>query len=67
MRDYKLKYYNEMPEQLVNNMNRLSALQVQYQNNQTSSHELERTRLLVQEQISTRQDFLAQLSCPGSS
>jgi len=66
MRDYKLKYYNEMPEQLVNNMNRLSALQVQYQNNQTSSHELERTRLLVQEQISARQDFLAQLSAQAA-
>lgn len=66
MRDYKLKYYNEMPEQLVNNMNRLSALQVQYQNNQTSSHELERTRLLVQEQISSRQDFLAQLSAQAA-
>ena len=66
MRDYKLKYYNEMPEQLVNNMNRLSALQVQYQTNQTSSHEMERTRLLVQEQISSRLDYLAQLSAQAA-
>ena len=55
MRDYKLKYYNEMPDQLTNNMNRLIALQEQYQNNQTSSHELERTKLMVHEQISMRQ------------
>jgi len=66
MRDYKLKYYNEMPDQLVNNMNRLNALQVQYQNNQTSSHELERTRLLVQEQISSRQELLTQLSAQAA-
>lgn len=58
MRDYKLKYYNEMPAQKANNVNRLNALQQQYQNNQESSHELERTRLLVQEQISLRQELL---------
>lgn len=63
MRDYKLKYYNEMPDQLTNNMNRLIALQNQYQNNQTSAHELERTKLMVQEQISMRQG----LSLPSSS
>ena len=62
MRDYKLKYYNEMPGQLTNNTNRLTALQVQYQNNQSSSLELERTRLLVQEQIAQRKRFLAQIS-----
>lgn len=58
MRDYKLKYYNEMPAQKANNVNRLNALQQQYQNNQESSHELERTRLLVQEQISLRRELL---------
>lgn len=63
MRDYKLKYYNEMPDQLTNNMNRLIALQSQYQSNQTSAHELERTKLLVQEQISMRQGLVA----PSSS
>lgn len=63
MRDYKLKYYNEMPDQLTNNMNRLISLQEQYQNNQTSAHELERTKLMVQEQISMRQGLVA----PSSS
>lgn len=54
MRDYKLKYYNEMPNQRTNNMNRLNALQEQLQNNQDRSLQLERTRLLVQEQISQK-------------
>ena len=62
MRDYKLQYYNEMSEQLANNMIRLNALQEQYQNNQESNLELERTRLLVQEQISKRKVFLTQMS-----
>ncbi len=62
MRDYKLKYYNELPEQVDNNTSRLTALQAQYQNNQSSSLELERTRLLVQEQISQRKKFLMQIS-----
>ncbi|MEW6519966.1 MAG: GNVR domain-containing protein [Thermodesulfobacteriota bacterium] len=60
MRDYKLQYYNEMPAQLTNNMNRLNALQEQYQNNQASSQELERTKVMVQEQISLREELLAQ-------
>ncbi|MHB8790258.1 MAG: GumC family protein [Desulfobulbaceae bacterium] len=67
MRDYKLKYYNEMPDQLTNNMNRLISLQEQYQSNQTTSHELERTKLMVQEQISTRQDMLATSSSGSAS
>ena len=62
MRDYKLEFYNEMPEQLTNNTNRLNALQEQYQNNQDSNLELERTRLLVQEQISQRRELFSQLS-----
>lgn len=62
MRDYKLQYYNEMPEQLTNNTNRLNALQEQYQNNQVSSQALEETRLMVQEQISLRQKFITQLA-----
>jgi polysaccharide chain length determinant protein (PEP-CTERM system associated) len=62
MRDYKLQYYNEMPEQLVNNTNRLIALQDQYQNNQESALELERTRLQVQDQISQRKALSAELS-----
>lgn len=60
MRDYKLQYYNEMPEQLPNNMARLNALQEQYQNNQTSMHDVERTRIMVQEQITLRKELLAQ-------
>ena len=58
MRDYKLQYYNEMPDQRQNNMNRLNALQEQYQNNQTSVLDLERTKILVQEQISVREELL---------
>ncbi|MCJ7601757.1 MAG: hypothetical protein MUO63_09695, partial [Desulfobulbaceae bacterium] len=60
MRDYKLQYYNEMPAQLTNNMNRLNALQQQYQNNQVSAQDLERTKVMVQEQISLREELLAQ-------
>ncbi len=62
MMDYKLQYYSEMPDQLANNTNRLNALQEQYQNNQSGSLELERTRLLVNEQIAQRRNILAQLS-----
>lgn len=62
MRDYRLQHYNEMPEQLDNNTNRLNALQDQYQNNQASILELERTRLLIQEQISQRKHLLAQIA-----
>ncbi|MBU0967445.1 MAG: hypothetical protein KKA54_13810 [Proteobacteria bacterium] len=60
MRDYKLQYYNEMPMQLTNNMTRLNALQEQYQNNQVSAQDLERTKVMVQEQISLRGELLAQ-------
>ena len=59
MRDYKLQYYTEMPDQLTNNMNRLNALQEQYQNNQVSAQDLERTKVMVQEQISLRAELLA--------
>lgn len=60
MRDYKLQYYNEMPEQLANNMARLNALQEQYQNNQNSMHDVERTRIMVQEQITLRKQLVDQ-------
>ncbi|MEA1932956.1 MAG: Wzz/FepE/Etk N-terminal domain-containing protein, partial [Thermodesulfobacteriota bacterium] len=36
MRDYKLKFYNEMPQQRDLNMSRLNSLQTQYQGNQDS-------------------------------
>ena len=60
MRDYKLKYYNEMPDQRQTNMNRLNALQEQLQNAQDSVQDLERTRILIQEQVSLRKEMLAQ-------
>lgn len=60
MRDYKLKYYNEMPEQLQNNITRLNSLQEQYQGIQNSIQDLERTRIMIQEQITLRTDMLTQ-------
>jgi len=60
MRDYKLRYYNEMPAQRDSNTSRLNGLQGQYQNNQDSHLELERTRLLVQEQIAARTEIISQ-------
>lgn len=59
MRDYKLKYYNEMPEQRATNMARLIALQQQYQDKQESIQDLERTRVLIQDQIIVRKQLLA--------
>ena len=41
MRDYKMKYYNEMPEHREANMSQLTALQVQYQGRQDSIQDLE--------------------------
>lgn len=62
MRDYKLQYYNEMAQQLPVNMERLNALQAQYQTTQTNVQNLEHTRLLVQEQISLKKEMLNQLA-----
>lgn len=58
LRDYKLKYYNEMPEQREANMTRLNALQEQYQGRQESIQDLERTRVLIQDQIAARRQLL---------
>lgn len=58
MRDYKLQHYNEMPEQRANNMTRLSSLQEQYQDRQNSIQDLERTRVLVQDQITVRKQMI---------
>ncbi len=55
-RDYKLKYYNEMPDQRESNMNRLNALQEQLQANQDRIHTLEQTRLLVSEQLARQRN-----------
>ncbi len=60
MRDYKLKHFNEMPEQREGNLARLNSLQEQYQNRQNSIQDLERTRVLVQEQINVRRQLLAE-------
>ncbi len=51
MSDYKLKYYNEMPAQLAKNMSRLAASEDKYQAIQKSIQDLERTRILVNDQI----------------
>jgi polysaccharide biosynthesis transport protein len=59
MRDYKLQYFNEMPEQREGNLTRLTALQQQYQSRQDSIQDLERTRVLIQEQINVRRQLLA--------
>jgi polysaccharide chain length determinant protein (PEP-CTERM system associated) len=56
MRDYKLKYYNEMPDQRQSNMERLNALHEQYQATQTNIHTLEQTRLLVSEQVASQRN-----------
>ncbi|MFC1826913.1 GumC family protein [Thermodesulfobacteriota bacterium] len=61
MRDYKLNYFNEMPQQLESNISRLNALQEQYQSYQTSLQDLERTTVLIQEQISLRKELQSQL------
>jgi len=56
MRDYKLKYYNEMPDQRQSNMERLNALHEQFQATQTNIHTLEQTRLLVSEQVASQRN-----------
>ncbi len=66
MRDYKLKYYNEMPDQREPNISRLNALQIQYQNYQNNLQELARTKVLLQEQISMRKDMLSQMAQGGN-
>lgn len=60
LRDYKLRYYNEMPQQLQVNMTRLNSLQEQYQNKQKNIQEFERMKLMLNEQVSLRQQLIAQ-------
>ncbi len=62
LRDYKLKYYNEMPQQRQDNINRLTALQEHYQSKQESIQDLEKTRVLINEQINGRRQLLERLS-----
>lgn len=59
MRDYKLKHYNELPEQRQTNVSRLIALQEQYQQKQESIQDLEKTLILIQDQISNRRKFMS--------
>ena len=59
MRDYKVGHYNEMPEQRMTNVSRLIALQKQNQGKQESIQDLERTLVLIQDQISNRKTILA--------
>jgi polysaccharide chain length determinant protein (PEP-CTERM system associated) len=58
MAEYKLKHYNEMPEQRDANVGRLIALQKQYQDKQTSIQDLERTCVLIQDQINNRKKVI---------
>jgi polysaccharide chain length determinant protein (PEP-CTERM system associated) len=62
MAEYKLKHYNEMPEQRDANVGRLIALQKQYQDKQTSIQELQRTGVLIQDQITNRKKVLEAVS-----
>jgi Uncharacterized protein involved in exopolysaccharide biosynthesis len=59
MRDYKLKYFNEMPEQRQGNLTQLQALMRQNQEIQNSIQELERTKVMVQEQASMQRNLAA--------
>ncbi len=54
MRDYKLAHYNAMPEQRANNLARINALHTQKQGIQDSIQDLERTKIMIQEQINLR-------------
>lgn len=58
MRDYKLQHFNELPEQRESNVTRLIALQKQDQEMQLSIQDLERTAVLVQDQITNRRKVL---------
>ncbi len=58
MRDYKLKHYNEMPDQHQSNVSRLISLQEQYQGKQESIQDLERTLVMIQDQIGARKIML---------
>ena len=62
MRDYKLKYYNELPEQREINVARANTLQVKLQGVQDNIQELERTKIVLQEQIGQRRQMLQNAS-----
>ncbi len=54
MRDFKIQYYYEMPEQRITNVSRLISLQEQSQGKQESIQDLERTLVLITDQINIR-------------
>lgn len=58
MRDYKLKYYNEMADQRAANTERLIALQGQYQSRQDSIQSLEQSRILLLDRIAANKQAL---------
>ncbi len=55
MRDFKLRFYNEMPEQRAVNVSMLSSMQVKLQGVQENIQELERTKIILMEQYETKQ------------
>lgn len=65
LRDYKLKNYNEMPEQRSINMSALGSLQDQYQRKQDSIQDLERTLVLIQDQVNERLAVLKRIAESG--
>jgi polysaccharide chain length determinant protein (PEP-CTERM system associated) len=67
MRDYKLQNYNEMPENRAANMSQLASLQMQYQSRQESIQDLERTMVLIQDQINNRRRLVQSTSGPVES
>lgn len=62
IRDYKLRYFNELPEQRPANINRLTSLETKYQDIQNSLQDLARTKILIQEQITMRKDIFSRLA-----
>lgn len=66
MRDYKLKYFNEMPDQRQSNLEQLRSLIEQDQGIQTSIQDLERTKVLALEQARIQQQ-LATMSMQSAS
>jgi polysaccharide chain length determinant protein (PEP-CTERM system associated) len=59
MRDYKLKFFNEMPDQRQSNLTQLQTLIKQNQETQNSIQELERTKVMAQEQARMQQQLAA--------
>jgi len=53
MRDYKKKYFNEMPDQRPGNVQRLVSLQEQYRKNQDAILNAQQTKALWQEQLNS--------------